>query len=246
MAPVGEPEAFVPRPGDLIEIRENSEYWQFGRDEERPGTWQHTIAFETDGGPVLTWVNAHGGEPSERMQPDRQYLFEHGDEGPDAKEWAIVRDESGELRIEEPLPAPEPLDLAGAEPFRLRSGDKVATNDRGVFSYHGTDNAGAERWHAEFQGGISVEVPGAPFQPGEQSIVVRQRDGDDLEFTVAQGDDGLVLVPGVEQPAIDETATAQGVSGPAGQSTQTDAGERTYGAHSTAAQNRKQSPSAGR
>jgi hypothetical protein len=124
----------------------------------------------------------------------------------------------------------------------MRSGDIVLTTDRGVFSYHGTDNAGTERWHADFKEGISVEAHGAPFRSGEPTTVIRRRDGDDHEFTVAKGDDGLVLVPGVEQPAI-ENATEPGVSGPAAA---TETGERTYSPHTQAPSTRRQSPSSGR
>jgi hypothetical protein len=241
MALAGESEAYVPRPGDVIEIRPDRDYWQFGRDEQQPNTWQRTVGFETDDGVALMWVNAHGADPFDQMRAGRQFELDREIDGQE-ETFGLVRDESGDLRVQALEPEPEPLDLTGAEPFRLRSGDQVVTNDRGVFSYHGIDNSGAERWHANFQDGISVEIPDAPFQPGEQTTVVRRRDGDELEFTVAKGDDGLVLVPGAEQPSIDDApAGEQRVSGPA---TQTDAGERAYTAHTQAS--RKQAPSAGR
>ncbi|MEU4190976.1 hypothetical protein AB0E69_03700 [Kribbella sp. NPDC026611] len=248
MAPAGEPETYVPRPGDLIEIRKDAEYWQFGRDPDKPGTWQQRAGFDTDDGIVWLWVNANGADPFDQVPSDRQVVLERDVEGGEAEEFGLRRDESGELRVEPLAPEPEPLDLSGAEPFQLRSGDRVVTQDNGVFSYHGVDNTGVERWQADFAGGISAEVAGAPFRSGEAATVVRHREGDDLEFTVAQGDDGLVLVPGVEQPPIDQPVADQGGSAPAAfQTDRGDRGERAYGAQTSTASSRKQSPpSAGR
>ncbi|MFF0340206.1 hypothetical protein [Kribbella sp. NPDC004875] len=194
-------EVYVPRPGDVIEIRPDADYWRLGYDDQQPEAWERTFPYQTGDHVRLMWTGVQGADPFDQFPVGKRLAMERYVDG-QVEEFRLLRDESGEVRVEPLVPDPYPPGLSGAEPFRLRAGDRV-TNDLGSFAFHGWDTAGAERWMTEFEGGVQTDAPNAPFRAGEPATVVRRSGDDRLEFTVTKADDGLVLVPGVEQPAFD-------------------------------------------